>query len=93
VRLQIGGSLPPDLDLDPAALGEALAGLAHELRLRDSTVPEYDLETLAQEGTLRGHFVRTLYARLEGAPEEEKDVIRRALYLGLDALAGRTTPR
>jgi DNA repair protein SbcD/Mre11 len=89
VRLQVCGSLPTDLEVDLATLRDEAAGLVHEIELHDDTVPEYDLAALAQEGTLRGQFVRTLTARLEAAPEGERDVIRRALYCGLDALAGR----
>ena len=89
VRLRVGGSLPTDLEVDLATLRDEVAALVHEIELHDDTVPEYDLAALAQEGTLRGHFVRTLAARLEAAPEAERGVIRRALYCGLDALAGR----
>jgi len=65
----------------------------HDLTLRDETVPEYDLATLALENTVRGQFVRTLQARLQDAADADAEIVRRALVLGLDALAGRSQSR
>ncbi len=93
VRVFLRGSTPSDLDVDPATLRDGLAGCAHVLELRDETSPEYDLEGLAREGTVRGNFVRTLYARMQEAPEEERETIRRAIYYGLDAFTGRAQAR
>ncbi len=89
LRLHLEGSLPPDLEVDVQALQEALQPLVHEIELRDETVPEYDLEAIAREATVRGQFVRTLAARLEAGSAEEQDTVRRALHFGLDAFAGR----
>ena len=93
VRLQLRGSIAPDLEVEPVALRENLAPHVHDLTLRDETVPEYDLATLALENTVRGQFVRTLQARLQAAADADADVVRRALVLGLDALAGRSQLR
>lgn len=89
LRLRLTGSLPPDMEVDLAALRETLAPLVHEVELRDETVPEYDFTAMARENTVRGQFVRLLCARLEAAAEPDKDVVRRALHFGLDAFAGR----
>ncbi|HZL84521.1 MAG TPA: exonuclease SbcCD subunit D [Candidatus Krumholzibacteria bacterium] len=93
VRLHVRGSIAPDLELEPVALREALAPHVHDLTLRDETVPEYDLATLALENTVRGQFVRTLQARLQDAADADAEIVRRALVLGLDALAGRSQSR
>lgn len=93
VRVFLRGSLPTDLDLDAATLRNALAGTAHVLEIHDATAPEYDLEAMAREATVRGNFVRALSARLQTAPEDERDVIRRAIYYGLDAFTGRPQVR
>jgi DNA repair exonuclease SbcCD nuclease subunit len=93
LRLHLQGSLPPDLEVDVQALQEALRSLVHDVELRDETVPEYDLAAIAREATVRGQFVRTLSARLEAAGDGERDVVRRALYFGLDAFAGRLQAR
>lgn len=89
VRVRLQGSLPPDLEVDIEALRASLVAHAHEVQVRDETVPEYDLDALAQEATVRGQFVRTLSERLRTAAAAEEDVVLRALHLGLDAFSGR----
>ena len=93
VRLCLRGTTPADLEIDAATLRDGLTASAHVLTLRDETAPEYDLEAVASEGTVRGNFVRTLRARLEDAPEDERETIRRAIYYGLDAFTGRPQVR
>lgn len=93
LRLRLHGSLPPDLEVDLEALREDLRSVAHEVELRDETVPEYDFEALSMEGTVRGEYVRTLLERLQTAPEPQRAEIRRALHYGLDAFAGRPQRR
>ena len=92
-RLFLRGSVPTDFELDTSTLREGLSACAHVVELRDETWPEYDLEAVAQESTVRGNFVRTLSARLQETPEEERDTIRRAIYFGLDAFTGRPQVR
>jgi len=94
VRLRLTGSLPPDLELDAAGFADALPGSAHHLEVRDATQPEYDLDALSGDATVRGLFVRALRGRLDSAPDdEERERARRALYFGLDAFAGHPQPR
>jgi DNA repair exonuclease SbcCD nuclease subunit len=92
-RVFLRGSVPTDFELDTSTLRESLSACAHVVELRDDTWPEYDLEAVAQEGTVRGNFVRTLSARLQETPEEERETIRRAIYFGLDAFTGRPQVR
>ena len=93
VRLILRGTVPSDLDLDPEGMCERLAASAHVLELHDESAPEYDLEAVAEEGTVRGNFVRTLRARMQDAPDDERESIRRAIYYGLDAFTGRPQVR
>ena len=93
MRIRLQGSLPPDLDVDLDFLSGALAGLVHDVELKDHTVPEYDLENIASESTVRGLFVRTLLDDLERSEDAERERLRRALYFGLDAFAGRPQSR
>jgi len=93
LRLRLQGSLPPDLEVDRDALREDLSSLAYDVDLRDETVPEYDLEALSLEGTVRGHFVRALLERMQAAPAAQRDEVLLALHYGLDAFAGRPQRR
>jgi DNA repair exonuclease SbcCD nuclease subunit len=94
LRLRLQGSLPPDLDVDLVALRDALSSLVHDLEIKDHTVPEYDLTSIASESTVRGLFVRTLLDEIDnGKKDVERDRVRRALFFGLDAFAGRPQAR
>ncbi len=93
MRVFLRGTIATDLELDPAAVRDGLTAAAHVVELRDETAPEYDLEAVAQEGTVRGNFVRTLYERMQESPEDEREMIRRAIYFGLDAFTGRPQTR
>ncbi len=84
VRATLHGDLDPDIDLHPEDLDGAapwLDGL--QVRMGDIR-PAYDLESLKEEPTVRGQFVREVLAA--GLPWDEE---RRVLMTGLRALDGR----
>jgi exonuclease SbcD len=88
VRLVLCGEREPDFEIDFNRLQE-LGGDHFAFFVRDETVAGYDLEALAQGYSARAVFVRRLRDRLDEAPPEEKPLLRQALKIGLDALAGR----
>lgn len=85
VRVTLTGDVAPDVDVH---LGD-LAGVAPHL---EALVPRlgcvgvaYDFETLVEERTVRGQFVRDVQA----SAEFDDDTRRRVLITGLRALEGR----
>jgi DNA repair exonuclease SbcCD nuclease subunit len=83
--------IPPDFLSDN--------GLCYHLHV-DATglAPDYDVERYRSgvaADTVEGRFVREIEQRLHSAADEaERDLLRRALYYGLDALVARqVTPR
>ncbi|BDG59488.1 metallophosphoesterase family protein [Caldinitratiruptor microaerophilus] len=88
-RVTLTGEVDPDLDADPAVIEARLADRFYSLTVRDRTAPALDLQALAAENSLRGHFVREVLARLEGAAAGEAEELRLALRYGLQALAER----
>jgi DNA repair exonuclease SbcCD nuclease subunit len=86
VRVTLVGEIGPDVDLrlqDVEALPvPRLDALVARL---GSVFPAYDLETLKDERTVRGQFVRDVH----GCPDLTDDQRRRVLVTGLRALAGR----
>lgn len=84
VRLTVAGEVAPGVDvssLEFAGLGSHLDGLVvRPLQISAG----YDLDSLAREQTVRGHFVRDVLAS-ELSPEQQ----RRVLSAGLLALDGR----
>jgi exonuclease SbcD len=89
LRIRLVGSLDPRLDLSFSELEERLAGEALHIQWDDQTHPALDFESLAQEKTLRGRFVRILNERVAAAPEGERDMLERARLYGVQALSGR----
>lgn len=86
VRATIHGEIGTEVDLDLADLDGVAAHLGEQLVLRIGRVtPAYDLESLAQEPTVRGQFVRDVLA----AEDLDEDERRRVIVTGLRALDGR----
>ena len=58
------------------------------IKLKDETKLVYDLEKLANETTLRGLFVKEMIEKLknENNTEEEKEIIEKAIEIGLNSL-------
>ncbi len=89
LRVELVGALDPRLDLSLSELGERLADEALYIQWDDQTHPALDFETIAQEKTLRGRFVRILNERIAAAPEEKRTTLERARLYGVQALNGR----
>ncbi|MDO8751541.1 MAG: metallophosphoesterase [Dehalococcoidia bacterium] len=83
-RVTLSGELVPEIDLrsrDMLSLATSLESLTVEI---GDLYVAYDLETIKDEATVRGEFVRQVTAA--DLPEDEK---RRVLVTGLRALDGR----
>jgi DNA repair exonuclease SbcCD nuclease subunit len=89
LRVQLMGALDPRLDLSLPELEERLAGEVLYIRWEDRTHSALDFESLAQEKTLRGRFIRMLNERIAAAGEEERISLERARLYGIQALSGR----
>jgi exonuclease SbcD len=89
LRVRLAGSLNPRLNLSTSELGERLADEALFVQWDDRTTPALDFESLAQESTLCGRFVRNLNERLASAPDTEREHLERTRFYGVQALLGR----
>jgi DNA repair protein SbcD/Mre11 len=89
LRICLTGALDPRLDLSLSELEERLAGECLFIQWDDQTCPALDFETLAQEKTLRGRFVRVLSERIASASETDRLILERARLYGVQALSGR----
>lgn len=83
VRLTVSGDLHPDMDLEESHLRQCL-GDFDAVQVRWEVRPAYDLDTLREEDTVRGQFIRDV---LEAGLAEDEE--RRVLMTGLRALDGR----
>ncbi len=89
LRVRLQGTLDAKLDLSLNQLQERLAGEALHIEWLDETLPAIDFESIAQERTLRGRFVKTLNERIAAAPQDERPLLERARLCGMQALLGR----
>jgi DNA repair protein SbcD/Mre11 len=89
LRVQLVGALDPKLDLSLPELEERLAGEVLYVQWEDQTHPAMDFESISQEKTIRGRFVRVLNERIAAAPEADRSILERARLYGVQALSGR----
>ena len=88
LRLRLSGLLAPGCEVDTEAMERALSPRFAAVRIEDRTRLAYDLEALARLPTVEGAFVRRLQERLLAAEGGEREVVERALELGLASLRG-----
>ena len=69
-------------------LAEQLKDRAFYLEVLDKTAPDYSLEELAEEPSLRGAFVSEMLERIAAMSGEEKEIGLRAVRIGLEAMEG-----
>ena len=89
LQVRLIGALDPRLDLSLSELEERLAGETLYLQWDDQTHPALDFDSIAQEKTLRGRFVRILNERIAVASEEDRISLERARLYGVQALSER----
>ena len=58
------------------------------IKIKDNTKIACDLEKIAKDTTLRGMYIKEMKKRLEqeGITQEEKEIIEKAIEIGLNAL-------
>lgn len=89
LRVRLEGSLDSRLGLSFAEIEERLAGELLHVSWENQTHPAIDYESLSQEKTLRGTFIRTLNGRIATATDEDRPLFELAREYGAQALLGR----
>ena len=56
------------------------------IKIKDETKIAVELGKIANENTLRGLFVKEMLEKLQNAEEDKKEIIEKAIEIGLDAL-------
>ncbi|NLY19383.1 MAG: DNA repair exonuclease [Clostridiaceae bacterium] len=86
VRINLTGRLKSGFYTDLKETGQSLAGEYYFVNIKDSTKPDYNLTELAMEKNITGVFIRMMQDRIESSPESERQLLMKALYLGIEAL-------
>ena len=89
VKVLLKGTLNPDVTIDLQSIVDDCHEACRFIEVENHTIPPYDLDTLKDERTVRGAFVRKMIGYLEGCSAEEKRIAEQALIFGLRALDNR----
>ncbi len=84
-KIELTGELPPESNFETAELQSRLSDTLYFVKLKDSTELLVDTEALSKEISLKGIFVKKMLEREKNAPEETKELYRKALKTGLKA--------
>ena len=84
-KIELTGSVSPESEISLPEINSRICDKVYFLKLKDSTDFLLDLDSLANETSLKGIFVRKMLDKLNGAEEAEKPLLQKALNLGLKA--------
>lgn len=87
LRVTLTGSVSPSLMLREDSIAAQLPALM-QFELSDRTIPETDIQELEADPTIRGAYYACLKQKLTTGSEEEREIARLALRMGLTALEG-----
>ncbi len=86
-RIFVRGYISHDFKINVTNVTGILKEKAFYVKVIDQTAPDYDFEKIAKEPGLRGVFVRKMLERVENTSvDEEKRLIMKALYYGMEAI-------
>ena len=87
-KIELIGTLSKDFSLQLDSVLAGLSPLLFFVKIKNSTEKEFDFSLIAKELNLRGIFVRKMLSKIDAAKGEEKEALKRALNLGLNAFEG-----
>lgn len=90
-KIVLSGQIEEGTIIGLAEITSRLNDTLYFAKLRDKTEFAIDYETLSQETTLKGIFVKNMLKRLENAEEFEKQQLMAALNIGIKAFTGEVT--
>ena len=87
-RIELTGNSPAEKAVNLSEITARLSDRLYFVKLKDRTEPFTDINTLANEISLKGIFAKKMLESLNGADEEQINTVKEALKLGLKAFAG-----
>lgn len=85
-KIRLKGSIPEGYTVPTDEIASRLSDELYYVKLKDLTTVKVDLETLSQEHSLKGIFVRKMLERLNGSNSpEQQETLKCALDIGLRA--------
>lgn len=90
-KITLIGNIDDKINLSLTEIASRLNEVFYFAKLKDKTDIKIDFNTLSQENTLKGIFVKKMLSRIENATEGEKDKLKTALNIGLKAFGAEVT--
>lgn len=87
-KIILTGAIEEDVRLSLAEITTRVADFVYYVKVRDNTEFKLDFDTLSNENTLKGIFVKKMLSKLESANESEKEQLLYALNIGIKAFSG-----
>lgn len=84
-KIELIGSVSEEDEINTEEILSRISNELYFVKIKNKTENKIDLEALKNEASLRGIFVKKMLERTENAPEDEKELYRKALKLGLRA--------
>lgn len=84
-KIELVGEMAEDIELDKAEIGSRLSEILYFVKLKISAEPKIDYVALSKEISLKGIFARKMLEKIETANDEEKEIYKNALKLGIKA--------
>lgn len=84
-KIELIGEIPPETEIITAEIESRLKDLLYFVKVKDSTEFLLDLKALSEETSLKGMFVKKMLSKIESAEEDNKEIYKNALKLGIKA--------
>lgn len=86
-KIELTGSISADTEISIPEIESRIKDKVYFVKFKDSTDFLLDLETVANEASLKGIFVKKMLDKINSAEESEKPLMQKALNLGLKAFS------
>lgn len=84
-KIELIGSVSAETEINTDEILSRLSNELYFVKIKNKTEISVDLEALAGEASLKGMFVKKMLERTKNAPEDERELYKKALTLGLKA--------
>lgn len=86
-KIELTGEVSPEFIISRAELLSRLENAVYFVKIKDSTELKLDIDALLKEPSLKGIYVRKMLQKIEDAPEDKKEICKKALKLGVKAFS------
>lgn len=86
-KINLIGNISSEFNLDELIIQDKLKDSFYFVKVKDKTNVKYNIEEISKGYSIKGLFVNKLLSQIENSNEEEKEIIKEALKLGIKSLS------